>query len=237
MAITTQELEEYLEESGLKYDVHESGDLIVLFGTERYTAANNRNLILIVVSLSENGEFIKFFAPSAYDASDAANPLALYQSLLMIQWKIKMVDFELDVNDGEIRPTIDFPLEDGTISFIAFERCIRTLPRVLDDFDEIIRHAISFGEVHENLYSEDLSYLLRSNKTEEDSEVNDISEGDAEHENSNALPAQPETELRTESEGDQNRLTEPKPADENVSETITDKSSNKKDPAPDDEWF
>ena len=81
MAITTQELEEYLEESGLKYDVHESGDLIVLFGTERYTAANNRNLILIVVSLSENGEFIKFFAPSAYDASDAANPLALYQCL------------------------------------------------------------------------------------------------------------------------------------------------------------
>ena len=52
MAITTQELEEYLEESGLKYDIHESGDLIVLFGTERYTAANNRNLILIVVIYS-----------------------------------------------------------------------------------------------------------------------------------------------------------------------------------------
>ena len=45
MAVTIQELEEYLDTSGLKYDVHESGDLIVLFGTENYTASKGLMVI------------------------------------------------------------------------------------------------------------------------------------------------------------------------------------------------
>ena len=78
-----------------------------------------------------------------------------------------MVDFELDVNDGEVRPTIDFPIEDGDLTAKQVFRCCQTLAQVLDGLDPFIRHSLLFAEVHEDLLTKDLIEVLGQRPEEE----------------------------------------------------------------------
>ena len=169
MAITKQFILSLLEEAGLHYEVHEqTGEPIVLFRSSSYVNQNGNNIIMIVIQLSESGEYIKFFLPCAYYVSSDETAYAALKTFASISWQIKMVDFELDVNDGEIRPTIDFPIEDGTLTANQVLRSCQTLAQVIDGLDPFIRHAIRFEEVHEDLLSKDLIEVLGKKTESED---------------------------------------------------------------------
>ena len=71
-----------------------------------------------------------------------------------------MLDFELDGNDGEIRPTIDFPLEDGSLTCSQIIRCCQSIAKIIDVMDPFIRHAIVYGSVHPQLLDVDISKLI-----------------------------------------------------------------------------
>ena len=86
---------------------------------------------------------------------------AALESLAILSWKILMVDFEYDHSDGEVRPTIDFPIEDGTLTLTQLRRCLMTLPHVLEDFCSPIYHAMETGEVHPSLMENDLESAIQ----------------------------------------------------------------------------
>jgi hypothetical protein len=169
MAVTKQYILSLLEEAALHYEVHEqTGEPIVLFRSSSYVNQNGNNIIMVVIQLSENGEYIKFFLPSAYYITKDESSYAALKTFASISWQIKMVDFELDANDGEIRPTIDFPIEDGNITYKQILRCCQTIAQVIDGLDPFIRHAIMFGEVHEVLLNKDLIEVLGNKSNEDD---------------------------------------------------------------------
>ena len=169
MAITKQYILSLLEEAALHYEVHEqTGEPIVLFRSSSYVNQNGNNIIMIVIQLSESGEYIKFFLPCAYYLSTDETAYAALKTFASISWQIKMVDFELDVNDGEIRPTIDFPIEDGNLTAKQVLRCCQTLAQVIDGLDPFIRHAILFAEVHEDLVTKDLIEVLGKKPADEE---------------------------------------------------------------------
>jgi hypothetical protein len=67
------------------------------------------------------------------------------QSLLQISLMSKMVQFEYDADDGEIRAIIEFPLEDAALTSRQLMRCIHGLVKVMDRNHSTIIDAIKHG--------------------------------------------------------------------------------------------
>jgi len=55
------------------------------------------------------------------------------QTLLTISWETKMVQWEYDPSDGEVRAMIEFPLEDAPLTERQFWRCVHGLVRIVDE--------------------------------------------------------------------------------------------------------
>jgi hypothetical protein len=93
---------------------------------------------VVVVTLEEEGRFLKIFTPRLFVYPDGPHKLALMQTMLFTCWETKMLQWEYDPADGEVRAMVEFPLEDNHVTeaqfFRAFEGLIElvaaTYPRV-----------------------------------------------------------------------------------------------------------
>jgi hypothetical protein len=121
---------------------------------------HGRHLLMVVIQLTENGEFVKFFTPSAYHIPMDDSAYGMLKTFSIISWQVKLVDFEVDPADGEVRPTIDFAVEDGVLTTKQIERCCKTLARVVDILHPYIKHALVHNEVSEMLMASDISQIF-----------------------------------------------------------------------------
>jgi len=147
MSINLEQLEAFFVEDGLKYRLEEAGHLLTGFATEHYEHADGRRGVAVAVSVSEDGEFLEFTTPRLYDARRARDPGKLFQALLDITLRTKLVRFEHDPDDGEIRCTVSYPVEDGGLTRRQFRRMLEAIPRVVDRWHPVIRLAIEEGVV------------------------------------------------------------------------------------------
>jgi hypothetical protein len=53
--------------------------------------------------------------------------------MLSISWETKMLQWEYDPSDGEIRAIIEFPLEDSILTEKQFNRCLHGLIQLVDN--------------------------------------------------------------------------------------------------------
>ena len=157
-----------LDETNMRYVLHEkTREPVISFSQKRYRNVNDKEIITIVISLSENGEYIKFFVPAAYYIPLDESAYAVLKSFAIIAWQVKMLDFEVDPDDGEVRPTIDFPIEDGTLTVKQLLRCMRCLSKLLDVFHPCIQYALARNKVHEDLLKSNTETILETWKTED----------------------------------------------------------------------
>ncbi|NJL89891.1 MAG: hypothetical protein HC916_08975 [Coleofasciculaceae cyanobacterium SM2_1_6] len=129
MATTLAQIAQYLDKQEWKYRLEEDSDRIVT-GVQTDHIEN----FLIVIQLDEDGEFFKLFAPQVL--SDVLNhpyKEAILQTMLSISWETKMLQWEYDPTDGEIRAIIEFPLEDAPLTEKQFNRCLRGLIQIVDE--------------------------------------------------------------------------------------------------------
>lgn len=148
MATTIQEVAQFLDNQEVQYEQDpERNVIITAYNTEQYVDEEERNKLGMLIRLEENGEFIKIFAPQCYSCPDEANRAAVTQTLLMISWKTKMVQFEFDANDGEIRAIVEFPLEDAPLTERQLMRAIIALVQVVDKFHPVIHLALTEGVI------------------------------------------------------------------------------------------
>jgi hypothetical protein len=129
MGATLQQIASYLDKSGWKYRVDEEESRIL---TGVY--ADNIEDFLIVVELDEDGDFFKLFAPRVLSGiQEHPYKGAILQTMLSISWETKMLQWEYDPSDGEIRAIIEFPLEDSTLTEKQFNRCLHGLVQIVDE--------------------------------------------------------------------------------------------------------
>lgn len=129
MAVTLQEIAAYLERGGLRYRLDENEQRI-LMGID----ADYIEDFLLVVQLEEDGEFFKLFAPRVIAGVDEhPHKEMILQTMLSISWETKMLQWEYDPSDGEIRAIIEFPLEDSTLTERQFNRCLYGLVQIVDE--------------------------------------------------------------------------------------------------------
>ena len=148
MATHIAAIKGFLEAEELKYD-HDDGDLFIRTGfrTDDYEK-DGRKSVRLIIELSEEGRFIKFFAPKAYTMPKSASSfhkMALFQTLLQISWQTKMVQFEYDPDDGEVRVIVEFPLMDAELTRQQMRRCLMALANIIDDHHQQITDAIQCG--------------------------------------------------------------------------------------------
>jgi hypothetical protein len=128
MGVTLEEIAGYLSNRELTYKLdHENSR--ILTGIE----ADNVEQFLIVIQLDEEGEFFKLFAPQVLaGVKDHRYKDEILQTMLCISWETKMLQWEYDPSDGEIRAIIEFPLEDSKLTERQFYRCLSGLVEIVD---------------------------------------------------------------------------------------------------------
>jgi hypothetical protein len=129
MAATLKQIAGYLDAKGWKYRIDEEGSRILtgVFGS-------NLEDFLIVIQLDEDGEFFEMFAPRVLaGVQNHPHKTAILQTMLAISWETKMLQWEYDPSDGEIRAIIEFPLEDAVLTERQFNRCLLSLVELVDE--------------------------------------------------------------------------------------------------------
>ncbi len=128
MAISLTQIANYLDHHNLNYKLDAAYNQIITGVT-----GDNLDRFVIVIQLDEEGEFFKLFAPDILPGfQNHAYKEVILQTLLGISWETKMLQWEYDASDGEIRAIIEFPLEDGTLTERQFYRCLTALVEIVD---------------------------------------------------------------------------------------------------------
>ena len=148
MAVTYDEIKQFLDKAKLNYFFNNDPESIILsYSTENYIDAKGEKSLRLVIGLRENGEYFNIFAPSAYKINNTKHKLYALQAFMMTQWKTKLIQFEYDDSDGEIRPIIEFPLEDAKLGEKQFHRLLQGIVGIIDNYDPVIRKAMETGKI------------------------------------------------------------------------------------------
>ena len=147
MATSLKKIKQFLTKQELRHEVNEDqGRILTGFSMENYRDKDEDNYLQIVIQLEEKGEFLKVYTPKCYQYA-GENKSTLFQVLLMISWKTKMIQFEYDHSDGEVRAVIEFPLEDSLLTERQLMRSVVSLAQIIDRFNSTILMAILSGEI------------------------------------------------------------------------------------------
>ena len=114
----------------LKDDVIRTG-----FSTDLYEDEDGDFGVNIILRLEENGELLRIQVPMAYRLPKEASPetqVAVLRTINQLHWESKILQVEMDPEDGEIRLSIDFPIEDGNLTETQLARMIRLIPALVD---------------------------------------------------------------------------------------------------------
>jgi hypothetical protein len=129
MATTLPQIASYLQQKGWKYQ-RDDDNCHIVTGVKMKTIDHLR----IIIELEEDGEFFAIYAPQVLaGVSDHEYKSAILQTMLSISWETKMLQWEYDPIDGEIRAIIEFPLEDAQLTERQFNRCLHALVQIVDE--------------------------------------------------------------------------------------------------------
>ncbi|RMG58876.1 MAG: hypothetical protein D6722_23085 [Bacteroidetes bacterium] len=147
MATSITEISKFLYEQELRFRTSDDGQALILsFQTKNYQDKDGEKLLLLVIKLEEEGEYIKIFAPQAFSVPADRAPIFL-QACAMVQWRTKLIQFEYDNSDGEVRPIIEFPLEDAPITTRQLMRCLQGIVQIVDEYFIVLDRALKEGVI------------------------------------------------------------------------------------------
>lgn len=152
MATCLEQLAGFLDEYDLNYKVDKDRSAILIaFACSAesggYTTPDGEATVRLVIRVAEDGEFLSVFSPNAWNIDACPHKAAVFEAIPSIQSQYKMLRFDYDPADGELRPNIELPLEDSSITSDQFHRLIHGLLDGIQRFDRVIRHAMETGEV------------------------------------------------------------------------------------------
>lgn len=146
MATSLREVSGFLDDLGLQHEVQED-HVLLPFATEHYRDPDGEASLLLAIRLEENGQYFKLFAPNAFRIGGEHTD-AFLRAAAIVQWKTKLVQFEFDETDGEVRPIVEFPIEDARLTAGQLGRCVHGLVQLLESYAEPLQEALDTGVIH-----------------------------------------------------------------------------------------
>ena len=160
MPTTIQQVTGFLDESELTYDVKEEYEAIGIgFSLDEssttYRDPDGDANVQLVIRVAEEGEFVAVLAPQAWNVAACPHKAAVFEALVALQARFKLLRFDYDPQDGEIRPNVELPLEDSSLSSKQFYRLMHAVIIGVQRLDRVIRHAMETGTVCLDLMNEE----------------------------------------------------------------------------------
>lgn len=143
MSTTLSKLAKLMKKGDLKFEIDDEHDRITLgFNMRNYVNPKGEKSLFLMVYLGEGGEYIVVSAPTCYSYRDGPNKARLFQTCLRICWEVKLVKFQYDPGDGEVRAAIELGLEDAALTQKQLMRCILGLVGFLEENHAHLQNAI-----------------------------------------------------------------------------------------------
>lgn len=129
MAATLEQIARYLDRLDWRYEVNEAKSRIFT-GVQ----AEHVEPFAIIIQLQENGEFLRLCAPRVLSGvGEHEYRELIFRALLSLSWRTKMLQWEYDLADGEVRAAIELPLADAPLTEKQFFRCLNCLVQLVDE--------------------------------------------------------------------------------------------------------
>ncbi len=127
MATSLEQIAQFLTNRGWKFELDAAHSRIV-------TGVNAENVeqFFIAVSLQENGEYFELLVPQLLNIKDHVYKGVLFQTLLATCFESKMLRWQYDPRDGEVRASIAVALEDAVLTERQFNRMLSGLIDLVD---------------------------------------------------------------------------------------------------------
>lgn len=140
MATTLDQIAGFLTRRNIKFQRQDDRSMILVPYHEQKVGR-----VAVVVRLEENGEFLKILAPKLFSYPEGPHKLPLLQTLLYTSWETKMLQWEYDTSDGEVRAIVEFPVEDALLTEKQFFRAFDGLVQMIYLFHGRIKQVIETG--------------------------------------------------------------------------------------------
>jgi len=165
--VNLEQLEGFLIEEGLEYQLSSDGDIAVRMATTDYAKPDGEQAIHITIRAGEEGTYIEMAARSLYDAKTCRYRERLFETVLAITMRNRLIRFEYDPLDGTIGCGVEAVVEDGRLTSRQWLAMIRCLTRAIDRWDGVIRTAMYTGHVSLEPVLQERSHLARLAAIEE----------------------------------------------------------------------
>jgi len=149
MPTNPTDIQAFLDQRKLKYS-HEKGSNKFQSGftTDNYLNASGKNMFTFNIFCEDDGEIVRIIAPNLFTVppqATAKRKAVVWQTLHQVNWNCRLVAFEYDINDGEIRALYNIPLGDSSLGLQQLMNGIYSMPSALDQYAPDIVRAIEFG--------------------------------------------------------------------------------------------
>ena len=143
MAATYEQICEFLNHREVLFTRHDDGAIFVTFQSNKYPNPDAEASLFLVVLLEDEGRFIRLFMPRAFIYHDGPYKAVVLQAALFVNYQTKMLQFEYDPRDGEIRAVVEFPIEDSLLTESQFFRAFYGLCSLVEEYSAFIHHAMN----------------------------------------------------------------------------------------------
>ncbi|NES22801.1 MAG: hypothetical protein F6K41_28745 [Symploca sp. SIO3E6] len=128
MATTIRQIAKFLDNRRWKYMVDEDNFRVLTSVEAAYVEQ-----FVIVIQLHEDGRFLQFYVPRLFgDAQEHQPQESIFHKLLALSWNTKLLQWESDLMNGEVRAAIKCPLEDAPLTEKQFNYCLSRLIPMVD---------------------------------------------------------------------------------------------------------
>ncbi|WP_246259807.1 YbjN domain-containing protein [Oxynema aestuarii] len=141
MATTLTQIAHFLDRRSWFYHLEPERNRIVT-GVKSEVVEN----FMIVIQLHEGGEYLELCAPQLLFLKDHVCKGVAFQTMLAIAWEVKLLRWEYDPDDGEVRTSVALALEDAPLSENQFNRLLSALIQLTDRAIERLNTVLVTGE-------------------------------------------------------------------------------------------
>ncbi|MEB3829443.1 hypothetical protein [Phormidium sp. CCY1219] len=128
MATSLAQIAQYLDNVQWRYQIDRSQSRI-----HTRVKAQHVERFCITIELLEEGKFFQIYAPRLLSGvAQHPHRELIFRTLLSLSWRTKMLKWEYDAIDGEVRASIELPLEDAPLTQAQFSRILSGFVQLVD---------------------------------------------------------------------------------------------------------
>ena len=147
MATTLFDISSYLSTAGIKHRVEEEEDqIITAFQTHHYIDVDKETLLVVLIRLSNDGNFVSMTTPACYQYFNGPHSKAIHEALLILNWN-GFARYKMDFTDGEIQASADLLLLDSLLTETQFISNLLALVKTVDEHYLLLQPVIKNGDL------------------------------------------------------------------------------------------